>query len=256
MRKASLIASFAVAAFLCAGIATAAGTSTVVHSGNVEMTFGESFVPKALSRTVPTPIALRLWSRIRTLNGFPTPPLSEFVFDADENSAIDVRGLPTCSGGSRDIRGSDPRDVCGNTIVGEGTASFVVHFPDQPPVPAKSGLTIFNGGAKAGVTTLYAHAPLTLPTPTGVVMPIRIERIQEGRFASRATVEVPKIAGGAGSLTSFNATIGKDFVRNGKTVSVLTAKCPSGKIRTRAEAKFSDGTSIRSRLVRNCVPRD
>lgn len=254
MRKVFLTA--ALVAFLCVGIATAAGPSTVTRSGNLEMTIGQTFTPKALSKTVPTPIELRLWSRLRTLDGSPVPPLSEFVFDTDGNSALDVRGFPTCSGGRRDIREPDPIKGCEDTLVGEGTASFDLRFPDSPPMPARAKSYVYNGGFKAGVTTLYASTYLTQPITARVVMTIQIAKIQEGRFASRAIVSVPKIANGAGSLTSFNVKIGKDFVRNGKKVSLLTAKCPSGRIHSRVEAKFFNGTNIRSRLVRNCVPRD
>jgi hypothetical protein len=140
--------------------------------------------------------------------------------------------------------------------VGEGTAAFDIRLPEAPPMPAKGKLIVYNGGAKAGVTTLHAFAYITVPITTTVVMTIRIERIRDGRFASRAIVTAPKIANGNGSLTSFSAMLARNFVREGKRVSVLTAKCPKGKIYSRAKAIFIDGTSIQSELVRNCVPRD
>jgi hypothetical protein len=256
MRKAFLTASFVVVAFLCVGIAPAAGPSAAVRSGNLEVTFGEGFAPRALSRTVPTPIALRLWSQIESIDGSPPAALSEFVFDTDENSAIDVRGFPTCSGGHRDIREANPPKGCGDAIVGEGTASFDIHFPEEASIPAEGKLIVYNGGIEAGVTSLYAFTFLTAPITTAVTMPIRIEKIREGRFTNRAIVTVPKIANGAGSLTSFNARIERSFVRKGKRVSVLTAKCPDGRIYARAKANFVDGTSIQSPLVRSCVPSD
>jgi hypothetical protein len=227
MRKALLIASLVVFTVPCVGIAVA-GPSAVV----------------------------RLWSRINSMDGSPPAALSELVFDTDANSAIDVRGLPTCSGGRRDIRESNPIQGCGDAIVGEGTASFNIHFPEQAPLPSEGKLIVYNGGVKAGVTTLYTFTYLTVPITTAVMMTIRIEEIQGGRFASRAIVTVPKVANGAGSLTSFDARLERSFVRRGKRVSVLTAKCPGGKIHTRAEADFVDGTSIQSPLVRDCVPGD
>lgn len=256
MRKAFLAAAFVVVAFLCVGIATAAGPSAVMRSGNLEVTFGESFAPKALSRTIPTPIALRLWSRIKSIDGSPPAAMREFVFDTDENSAIDVRGLPTCSGGHRDIREANPVNGCEDAIVGEGTASFDFHFPEEAPMPSEGKLIVYNGGVKAGVTTLYARAYLTVPITTAVVMTIRIEKIREGRFASRAILTVPNIANGAGSLTSFSAKIERSFIRKGTRVSLLTAKCPGGRLYARAKANFVDGTSVQSQLARDCVPSD
>jgi hypothetical protein len=256
MRKVLLTASFVVIAFLCVGIAAGAGPSAVVRSGNLEVTFGEGFAPKALSRTVPTPVALHLWSQIKSMDGSPPTALREFVFDTDANSAINVRGLPICSHGSRDLRDPDSTNDCRDAIMGEGTARFDFHFPEVPPTRTEGKLTIYNGGVKAGVTTLRALAYITVPITTAVVMTIRIERIRDGRFASRAIVTVPKIANGNGSLTSFSAILARNFVREGKRVSVLTAKCPKGKIYSRAKAIFIDGTNIQSEFARNCVPRD
>jgi hypothetical protein len=257
MRKASLWTAVPTAiALLCVvGVAAATGMSAVVGSGNLEMTFGERFVPKALSRTAPTPIVLRLWSQIKSTDDSPPPALSELVFDADRSSAIDVRGLPTCSSGHRDIREPGPIKGCTDTIVGAGMISFDIQFPEEAPIPTKAKLVIYNGGVKAGVTTLHARAFLVRPITTAVVMTIRIEEIRESRFASRTTVTVPKIANGAGSLTSFSVKLGRTFTRDGKRVSLLTAKCPTGRIYTRAGANFVDGRSIQSPLVRDCTPR-
>jgi hypothetical protein len=180
--------------------------------------------------------------------------MSELVLETDESIAIDVRGLPTCSPSL--VREPSPLRGCGNAIVGEGTAGFDFHFPEQPPIPAKVKLIIYNFGPEAGPATLYAYIYVARPITIALFVPIRIDGIQEGRFASRATVTVPKIANGAGSLTSIRMKIGKSFVRNGQRVSVLTAKCPNGKTPTRVKAKFFDGTIIRSRLVRDCVPSD
>jgi hypothetical protein len=220
------------------------------------MTLGESFAPKALSRTAPTPIALRLWSWIRPIAGSRYTPMTELIFATDANSAIDARGLPTCSGGRRAIREPRPIKGCGKAIVGEGTVGFDFYIAEALPIPAKSKLILYNGGAEDGVTTLFAYTYFAQPFTTTLVMPIQIEAIQGGGFANRTTVTVPKVAGGSGSLTSFDLKIRKDFVRKGERVSVLTAKCPAGKLHARAEANFADGTSLRFPLVRACVPRD
>lgn len=227
-----------------------------MHTGDLEMTFGESFAPKALSRTMPTPIALRLWSRIESTDGSVPPPFTKFVFDTDTNSAIDVRGLPTCSGSSRQIRELNPIRGCDNAIVGEGTATFDIHFPDASPTTSRGKLILYNSGSKAGVTELFAHTYLTQPITFVLTTPIQIEEIDAGRFTSRATFTLPKIANGDASLTSFNARIGRNFVRRGKRVSVLTAKCPDGRLHSRAQAFFGDGTKVQSKLVRSCTPRD
>jgi hypothetical protein len=254
MRKALSATALAIGALLWAGIATGTGLDGEVRSGNTELIFGATFAPKALSRTAPTPIAVRLWARVKSLDGATPTVVSELAFDADENTAVDLSGFPTCSGGRRETRTANPLKGCTDAIVGAGTAVLDFHFPETSPMPVKAQLTIYNGGGKAGVTTLFARAYTTAPITTAVVIPIRLGKIKEARFGGGAVVVGPKTAGENISLTSFTARIGRSFLRNGKRVSILTAKCPNEEAFSRMEARLADGDRIQSPPLRTCVP--
>ena len=66
---------------------------------------------------------------------------------------------------------------------------------------------------------------------------------------------IPKIAGGAGSVTSFNLKIDKKYSYKGKKVSVLNLGCPTPKLPVHIESIFSDGTKLEAELIRTCTAK-
>jgi len=130
-----------------------------------------------------------------------------------------------------------------------------VEFAESAPFLIKSALTIFNGGAKQGVTTLYIHSFFKNPVSAAVVSVVKIRKIDRGRFGTEATIRFPVIAGGSGSITSLSATLNRRFSYKGKRVSPLTLKWPNGKIRARSEAIFSDSTHAKAEVLRPCIPK-
>jgi hypothetical protein len=221
-----------------------------------EWAFSAGFSPKALSKTTPTPIALKLSGQVKTADGTHPPALRELILETDRNGAIDVKGLPICRLGPVEERSTSlVNEICPDAIVGRGTMSVEVAFPEQQPFTLKSALTVFNGGVKQGVTTLLVHAFFKNPVSAAVVTVVKIKKIHKGRFGTEAIFSLPVIAGGSGSVTSFSATLYKRFSYKGKRASLLTLKCPDGKIRARAEAVFSDGTQTNAEVLRPCVPK-
>lgn len=120
-------------------------------------------------------------------------------------------------------------------------------------MPVSGKLRILNGGSKNGVTTLYVRVRVAMPTPAAIVATVKIEKIHNGFFGSKATISIPKLAGGSGSLTSFSATIKKQLLYKGKRFSPLTLKCPSGIVRGAANAIFGDGTTESTEVFRTCT---
>jgi hypothetical protein len=247
MRKHLMItmALGALIALTVAGIATAE-KPVKVRAGNLELTFNGGFTPKKLSKTKLTPISLTVSGKLKTVDGTHPPALKEFNVETDKNGAIEVKGLPKCSASklqSQDTKHAEA--ICRSAIIGSGQATAEIAFPEQAPIPAKSKIIAFNGGFKGGVTTLYIHAYLTVPTPAAIVTTVKIKKIHNGRYGLKAVSTIPKIAGGSGSVTSFNLKINKK--------GVLLAKCPDGKLQARGEAKFSDGTVAKAEVLRTCV---
>lgn len=237
------------------GIAGAA-KPTKVRAGNLEIEVNGDFKPHALSKTELTPIKFEVEAKIRDVNGGHPPALKEFNVEADKNSAVTVKGYPACK--SSQLQSTDTNTalkVCKPALIGEGKTTVEIAFPEQPPIPVNSRLLVFNGGLSGGTTTYLVHAYITVPTPAAIVTTVKIKKINKGRYGIGAIATVPKIAGGSGSVKSFELFIDKKFTYKGKKVSVLSAKCPDGKLQARGEAVFADGTRAKAEVVRPCTPK-
>lgn len=255
MRKHLLIITALAALIAVVGASVAfAAKDTVVRAGNLILTIdGSSGVtPKALSRTEYTPIKFTAAGSIRTADGSHPPALKEVLLDA-ANSAVNVKGLPACTSGKLQARDTKAVEAaCKSAIIGKGSTTVSISFPEQAPIPAKSPLLVFNGGTSGGTTTFYIHAYLTQPVTTAIVTTVKIKKAGTGL---KSVSSIPVIAGGSGSVKDFSLTIDKKFTYKGKKVSVLSAKCPSGKLTAHATAIFRDNTKLSADVLRVCTPK-
>jgi hypothetical protein len=95
---------------------------------------------------------------------------------------------------------------------------------------------------------------VAVPAPTAVVVVAKLSK-DSGRFGYTVAISVPEIAGGAGSLTSFDLTINRKWTYQGRQHSYLSAECPDGRFVNKFEAEFGGGTNLGGTLVSNCQPR-
>lgn len=215
--------------------------------GAIEVEYDGGFSPKALPKNKFTPITFFLWSKIRHVEGKHPPAIREFQLDGDKNVKIDVKGIPTCKSGQLQAKDSaGARKACSPALVGSGTTEAEVQFSEQPPIDVKSELLAFNGGVKGGVTTLYIHAFLTVPVPAAIVTTVKIKNVKKGRYGTQSIATIPKIAGGAGSVTYFKLKFDK---------GVLLAKCPDGRLQAHGTTVFADGTKAAATVIRPCTPK-
>lgn len=227
-----------------------AGAEKPVHVkvGKLELTFNGGFKPKALSKTKLTPIVFSISGDIATDDGSHPPAMKEFILESDKNAAIEVKRVPVCKSGEiQSVDTAHAEAACGPAIIGSGHATAEIAFAEQKPVLAKSKIIAFNGGFRGGVTTLYIHAYLTVPTPAAIVSTVKIKKIHKGRYGLLAVTTIPKIAGGSGSVTHFDLKIDKQHT--------LSAKCPDGKLQARGEAVFTEGTRVKAEVIRPCTPK-
>lgn len=234
------------------GIATAE-RPVKTQVGNLIFEANGGFAPKALPKKKFAPIALTAEGKIRTTDGSHPPALKEVLLETDKNGAVNVRGYPTCKSGklqSTDTRAAER--ACKNAIIGKGKTNVSIQFPESRSVPVSSDLLVFNGGFRGGTTTLFIHAYITVPVPAAIVTTVKIKKIKKGRYGLLSVASIPRIAGGSGSVTSFNLKVDKKFRFKGKRVSVLTAKCPDGKLQAKATAIFADRTKASAEFVRTC----
>ena len=215
--------------------------------GNLEVEYDGGFSPKALPKNKLTPITFFLWSKLRTIDGKHPPAIKEFMLEGDKNVEVNVKGVPTCTSGKLQAQTSAAaRKACGPSLVGSGTTEVEVEFTEQKPFDAKSELLAFNGGVKGGVTTLYIHAYLTAPVTAAIVTTVKIKKVKKGRYGTESIASVPKIAGGAGSVTYFKLKFDKGF---------LMGKCPDGRLQAHGTAVFADSTKASATVIRPCTPK-
>ncbi len=256
MRK-HLIWTLALAAAMAiavAGVATAA--KVTVRAGNLILTYEGKVKPKALPKDKAAPISLDIAGTIATVDGAHPPALKTVTVDTDKYGTVNAKGLPSCKSSQLQAQSSvNAKKACPNAIVGKGTTSVRVAFPDQTPFSASGPLVFFNGGVKGGTTTLLIHAYVNVPTPTAIVTTVKISKRLSGKFGLRSIASVPKIAGGFGSVTSYKFTITRKFTYKGKKQSYLVASCATGRFYAHASSEFSDGTRVVGDVVVPCTKK-
>jgi hypothetical protein len=223
-------------------VGTASAFKTHVRVGDLVLDAEGGFAPKALPKFVNAPITTHGGGKLSTISGELPPILDTFVLEFDKHGALDTTGLAVCTQGklvATDVAAA--RRACKEAIVGEGFGSAVVKFPEQGPIKVGSPITLFNGPKKGGNDTIIAHAHLDYPGPATFIVPIVIEKINNGPYGYRVVVRIPKIAGGYGHPIAGSAEVGRKWTFKGKKHSYINARCETGHFVVRGEFRFKGG---------------
>jgi hypothetical protein len=254
MRK-TLLRTFVLAMAL---VALGAGTAFALRLqiGTLVVTTDGGFTPTTLPKNEFAPIKLKGYGKIATSDGSIPPVLETITLWFDKHGKVETRGLPICTPAKLQATTTRvARKLCPGAIVGTGFGKAVVNFPDQPPIPASSPITIFNGARKGGNPTVLAHAHLTVPAPTTFVVPVEIQRVNAGRYGFKTVATIPRIAGGSGTPIYGRLKIGREWNFKGKRLSYANASCPDGRLQAKGSFGFKDGTVLQGTLFRPCKAR-
>jgi len=212
--------------------------------------------PTKLPKHGSAPVTARIEGEVKTRDGSHPAALQDLEADIDRTIKVDAVGLPTCSESQLQATSSaTAKKICGDAIVGSGTAEVEVAFPEQKPFRSTGPLVLFNGGVHGGTTSVFLHAYVDVPAPTAVVVHATVERIHKGRFGLRLKAHIPVVAGGAGSATAFDLKIGRRYTYKGRQKSFLSASCPTGNWATKGNLEFSDQTRLGFTHVFTCTPQ-
>jgi len=263
MRKNWILIFALCTAIVVAFTAVAAAKWDVFKAGNLTLRADGGVLPEKLPRKQFAPAADTLAGEISTADGTHPPALRRAVIDFDKNNLVNIFGVPVCGIGKIKARDTAAaKRACGHAIVGTGSATAEVAFDEQAPFRVKSPILVFNGGVKGHAAVLFIHAYISAPISTAVVSTVKLTRIHEGRYGMQAVVQIPAIAGGAGSLVDFNLKINRIFKYKGKMSSFVVARCPDGRFDTKVVgAEFKDevgsggsGSMLSGTVVRSCTP--
>jgi hypothetical protein len=234
MRRSLLLVPVLCAAAALGLTAVATAKFDTFRVGNLVVKVDGGVSPKALPKNSYAPVAVNIKGKLSTSDGSHPPAFRELIADFDKNGRINPKGLPVCKGGQLEARPTAAaKKVCGKSEVGSGSGRIQISFPEQPPIPVKSPITVFNGGTKGGKTTLFIHAYITVPVPSAVVTTVTIKKVSKGRYGLSTVSKVPVIAGGSGSVLEFDITFKRNFIYKGRRQSYFTARCTDGKFKAK-----------------------
>lgn len=211
-------------------------------AASVEAKFNASFLPKALVKNKQTPASLRTTMSFWTREGSYPPPLKQFEIEVDRHARLNVKDIPVCHPGNVD----EPplKERCKEALIGTGKMKSVIQFPESAATPVRGEVGIYNAGLRNGTRTLLAATFMPVPTPAELVITITVEH-DRGRYGLKLVGAVPKIAGGAGSVTHLELRLRK---------SVFSATCPDRHLDARFGATFVEGTHLGGAVIRACTP--
>lgn len=240
-----------IACVLFAGGANAA----LVKVGNLVLTADGGFTPQKLPRQTFVPIDFNGHADLKSVDGNVPPALQQVVLNFDRDGRLSSGGLPICQPSLlEEATPAEARGRCPDAIIGTGHVSALITREEGAPITASSPITLFNGPRQGGHPTVVFHARTTVPATQTFVLTIPIEK-RGGLYRYRATVDVPPIAAGRGSIVHLDVKIGKHYRYRGVERSYTEARCGDGIFRTRGRFSFSDGTVIEGSVEKACTVR-
>jgi hypothetical protein len=240
------------------GLIAMAGTASAlkVRAGDLILTAEGGFSPTTLPKKQDAPITLYGRGKLSTVSGEVPPHTETLLIEFDRHSHVETKGLPVCKGSKLEATTvAKARSNCPGAIVGKGFGKAIIDFPEQKPIPVSSPITLFNGPRRHGNPTVYAHAFITVPVPTTFVVPVEIEKINNGVYGYRTIARIPRIAGGAGHGVAISGTVGRKWTYKGQKHSYVNARCETGHLQARIEVSFEDDTFLTGTFVKACSVR-
>jgi hypothetical protein len=207
----------------------------------LEVAFDGTVKPRNLPARKAVPISLHLSARIGTEDRSSPPGLRELRLAGDRQISLSAQGLPACGArGLPDV--PPPWKKCADAMVGWGEAVVELHYPESRPIDVTTELAVYNAGSGNGVTRLWIHGYMPIAEPGPIVVPVKVRKIDEGRYGWEAVASVPVLNEGFGSIVSFNLTLRK---------RIVSARCRRS-LQGRVTASFSEGTVMNGAFVRSC----
>jgi hypothetical protein len=255
MRWAAVPIGVTAIAALC-WVAAAGATPVTVLAGNMRITINGHTNPMTLPRMTFAPIGFHGSASLATRDGSHVPAALGTRLLIDKHIGLDTTGLPACSLGEIEARKpAEAIATCGDALIGRGTSTAEVQFPEQASFDATGPLLAFNGPAEGGRYGGYNeqlyYVYVAVPVPTALIAVGKVSRAS-GKYGYEITISIPTIAGGAGSLKSTEFEIGRKWAYRRAKYSFLNAECANGHFDAQVGIAFSDGTKLKGNVSNPC----
>ncbi|HEX8753454.1 MAG TPA: hypothetical protein VF731_08570 [Solirubrobacterales bacterium] len=212
------------AALLAVALAGSAAAQ-VVQQGNVRLKFEGRFAPTVLPRERPVPIQVTIDGAVGTADGSPPPVLQRLRIALNRHGVLTTRGLPTCE--ERLLQSTSTQAAlqrCQPALVGSGTFTATAFSAATKPVALSGRILAFNG-RRHGEPEILLHLYETAPVTATLILPMMISHLAHGELSTILSAQVPRIAGGTGTVTSIHLTLSRRYRYQGKPRSYLSASC-------------------------------
>ena len=251
-----------IALLLAALLSASVARGELTQSEGLRVAFDGGFSPSALPRNRPVPVTVRIEGSIGTVNGSEPPQLRQVSFAINRNGKLFSSGLPSCPVELLQSTTSQAALArCRHALIGRGSFSADVDFPNLPLVPVRGKLLAFNGRSK-GQPEILLHLYVASPAQVTLVLPFKVIKQSAGAFGTVLSATIPKIAGELGYVTEINLEIGRRYRYRGLSRSLLSASCAApagfpGAIFNFAKGSFSfaNGQRLTTTLTRDCQVR-
>jgi hypothetical protein len=247
-------------ALLAVGGSAIASAETVQKDG-LRVTFDADFAPHTLPRDKPAPVSVKIEGKVATADGSHPPALRWLEIKLHRNGRLDAKGLQTCSAPSlQSTSTATALARCRPSLVGKGSFQAVVSLGRE--IPTSGRILAFNS-RRHGKQALVLHLFASTPVRFTLVVPLTIGHLNEKQFGTILRAKIPKLAGGLGSVTEIDLTIGRRYSFRGQRRSYVSAACsapkslPGGVFNfARANFRFEGHKSINPpALLQECLVR-
>jgi hypothetical protein len=250
----SIVMAAALTAFLVVMLCSNALAAVGLEAG-IEPIEG-SLSPAKLPRHTRVPITIHLAADIQRPGASNLNPVKSLTLRFDRHGQFDLKDLPDCQIHRLEEISTTPQDAqraCREALVGEGSASAEVALPEKGTFITSGPMLIFNGHLEGGrpALTFYVVATGNGVAPTTFIFTAAIEKTS-GKYGTQIVIQPPTYYGGRGSLTGFEAKIGKTWIDGGHKRSFLWAECPTGALFAQEEIEFNDGQRISGVAAKSC----
>jgi hypothetical protein len=244
-RVAIVVAALAIAV---GGVVSANAMPLVTIGEPLSTGFHFDLTPAKLPRAKAAPVRLSIFGSNKTNDGSHVPALRELELKIDRRFSFNLTDVPVCANGSQfSVRPNEIEKRCADAAVASGQVTLEVAFPEQPLTTVTGPLTVYNRGRKPGGFDLIGWAYFPAPVTGGIYLPLQVRKADIGRYGWRAKLEVPRIAGGSGSITAYSTHFRK---------GIVAATCGGEQLQIAAASTFVDGTLRVSTGIHRCTVGD
>jgi hypothetical protein len=230
----------------------------LVQEGDLFVRFDGGISPRALPRSSPAPIAVRIEGTIRAPSRRDPPALRRIRIALNSEGRLSTRGLPRCR--RMQVDPSTPSEalaICGPALVGGGGFTAITSFPDQPTSVLRGEVLLFNT-VSDGRPAILAHVFQRDPAPITRFFVFHIRRTA-GTFGTVITGTLPEELNRNGYLESIFLQLSRRYVFHGRPRAYLSASCstpPGVPVAVfpfaHVSMAFADGRTLSSTLDRSC----